>query len=234
MFETPEGVNLALRLAGPISRAAAQAIDWLIRLVLYVVLAPLAAFSGVGTGLMLLGLFLVEWFYPVWFELRSGATPGKKAMGLVVVHDDGTPVGPSASLIRNLLRALDFLPLFYSTGLISMLIDRDFRRLGDLAAGTLVVYADGPRVDRQIPEQPPRAPAGRLDTDLQQAILDFAERSPRLSRARCAELAELAVGDGLIGTGAGMGAGMGAARGERGEAAVADLLGVANWIARGR
>ena len=226
MFETPEGVDLALRLAGPIPRAAAQVIDWLIRLMLYLVLTPLAALSGVGVGLMLLGLFLVEWFYPVWFELRSGATPGKKAMGLLVVHDDGTPVGPSASLIRNLLRALDFLPLFYATGLISMLIDRDFRRLGDLAAGTLVVYADRPRVDRHIPEHPPRAPVGRLDTDLQQAILDFAERSPRLSRARCAELAELAAGDGQIGKGVG--------RGERGEAAVADLLGVANWIARGR
>lgn len=223
MFETPEGVDLALRLAGPVPRAAAQAIDWLIRLVLYLVLTPLAAFAGVGVGLMLLGLFLVEWFYPVWFELRSGATPGKKAMGLLVVHDDGTPVGPSASLIRNLLRALDFLPLFYATGLISMLIDRDFRRLGDLAGGTLVVYADRPRVDRHIPEHPPRALAGRLDTDLQQAILDFAERSPRLSRARCAELAELAASDGLIGGGVG-----------RGEAAVADLLGVANWIARGR
>jgi hypothetical protein len=165
---------------------------------------------------------LVEWFYPVWFELRSGATPGKKAMGLVVVHDDGTPVGPSASLIRNLLRALDFLPLFYATGLISMLIDRDFRRLGDLAAGTLVVYADRPRVDRHIPERAPRAPTGRLDTDLQQAILDFAERSPRLSRARCAELAELAVDKGSGG------------RNQGGEAAVAELLGVANWIARGR
>lgn len=217
---------MALRLSGPVPRAAAQAIDWLIRLILYLVLAPLAAFSGVGVGLMLLGLFLVEWFYPVWFELRSGATPGKKAMGLLVVHDDGTPVGPSASLIRNLLRALDFLPLFYATGLVSMLIDRDFRRLGDLAAGTLVVYADRPQGDRHIPEQPPRAPAGRLDTDSQQAILDFAERSPRLSRARCAELAELAVGDGLIGRGVDTS--------KHGEAAVADLLGVANWIARGR
>ena len=210
-----------MRLAGPIPRAAAQAIDWLLRLLLYLVLAPLAALSGVGVGLMLLGLFLVEWFYPVWFELRSGATPGKKAMGLLVVHDDGTPVGPSASLIRNLLRALDFLPLLYATGLISMLIDRDFRRLGDLAGGTLVIHADRRVTDRCIPEHPPRPLTGRLDTDMQQAILDFAERSPRLSQARCAELAELATGrrDG---------------QDRRGEAAVADLLGIASWIARGR
>ena len=211
-----------MRLAGPIPRAAAQAIDWLIRLGLYLLLTPLAALSGVGMGLLLLGLFAVEWFYPVWFELRSGATPGKKALGLVVVHDDGTPVGPSASLIRNLLRALDFLPLFYATGLISMLIDRNFRRLGDLAAGTLVVYADRAATDRQIPEQPPRPPTRRLDTDMQQAILDFAERSPRLSRARGAELARLAAGHQPSAGDAGD------------EAAIAELLGIANWIARGR
>lgn len=217
IFETPEGVDLELRLAGPAPRAAALAIDWAIRLVLYLTLTPLMALSGLGIGLFLLALFLLEWFYPVFFELRSGATPGKKAMGLVVVHDDGTPVGPSASVIRNLLRAVDFLPLLYGVGLVSMLIDRDFRRLGDLAAGTLVVYADRATGERHIPEQPPQAPDGHLDTELQQAILDLAERSPRLSRARCAELAVLVIGDG-----------------ERTEEAVDELLGLANWIARGR
>lgn len=217
VFETPEGVDLELRLAGPAPRAAALAIDWAIRALLYLMISPLIALSGLGVGLFLLALFLMEWFYPVFFELRSGATPGKKAMGLVVVHDDGTPIGPSASLIRNLLRAVDFLPLLYGTGLVSMLLDRDFRRLGDLAAGTLVVYADRPAGERRIPEQQPRAPSGRLNTELQQAILDFAERSPRLSRARCAELAELLI-----------------AEDERGESAADELLGIANWIARGR
>ena len=220
IFETPEGVDLELRLAGPVPRAAALAIDWAIRLGLYLALAPLMALSGLGVGLFLLALFLLEWFYPVFFELRSGATPGKKAMGLVVVHDDGTPVGPSASVIRNLLRAVDFLPLFYGVGLVSMLLDRDFRRLGDLAAGTLVVYADRALGERHIPEQPPRAPSGHLDTALQQAILDLAERSPRLSRARCAELAALVIGDGK--------------RDEHSDESVDELLGLANWIARGR
>ena len=102
------------------------------------------ALAGLGQGLMLLGFFLLEWFYPVFFELRSGATPGKRAMGLRVVHDDGTPVGAVASVIRNLLRVADFLPLFYAAGLVSCLVDRDFRRLGDLAAGTLVVHSEPP------------------------------------------------------------------------------------------
>ena len=215
VFETPEGVDLGLRLAGPVPRAAAFVIDLLIRAALYLVLTPLMALAGLGGGLVLLALFLTEWFYPVWFEVRSGATPGKRALGLAVVHDDGTPVGPSASLIRNLLRAVDFLPLFYGVGLVSMLVDRDFRRLGDLAAGTLVIYAECPPVERRIPEYSPCAPAGRLDIEMQRAILDYAERSPRLSAPRRVELAELATGD-------------------RGDAAVARLLGIANWLARGR
>ncbi|MGB5834863.1 MAG: RDD family protein [Thiohalocapsa sp.] len=216
-FETPEGVDLELRLAGPAPRAAALAIDGAIRLALYLLLTPLMALAGLGIGLFLLALFLVEWFYPVFFELRSGATPGKKAMGLIVVHDDGTPIGPSASVIRNLLRAVDFLPLFYGVGLVSMLVDRDFRRLGDHAAGTLVVYGDRPPGERRIPKYPPKVPAERPDSELQQAILDFAERSPGLSQARCAELAELVT----------------SGQGERGGAAVDQVLGVASWIARG-
>jgi len=218
VFETPEGVDLSLRLAGPVPRAAAFAIDLLIRYALYIVLMPLVALAGVGIGLMLIGFFLLEWFYPVFFELRSGATPGKKVMGLVVVHHDGTPVGPSASLIRNLLRVVDFLPVLYATGMVSMLIDRDFRRLGDLAAGTLVVYAERSRGKRAIPEEAPRPPSRPLSIETQQAILDFAERSPRLSVARRTELAELVP----------------SADGARGQAALDNLLGVANWIARGR
>jgi uncharacterized RDD family membrane protein YckC len=218
VFETPEGVDLNLRLAGPVPRAAALAIDILIRYALYVVLLPLVALAGVGIGLMLIGLFLIEWFYPVFFELRGGATPGKKVMGLVVVHHDGTPVGPSASMIRNLLRVVDFLPVLYATGMASMLIDKDFRRLGDLAAGTLVVYAERPRGERAIPVRPPLPPSRTLSIETQQAILDFAERSPRLSVARRAELAELAP----------------SADGARGQLALDNLLGIANWIARGR
>jgi len=218
VFETPEGVDLALHLAGPVPRAAAFVLDLLIRIALYLALTPLLGLAGVGSGLMLLALFLLEWFYPVWFEVRRGATPGKQALGLLVVHDDGTPVGPSASLIRNLLRAVDFLPVLYGTGLITMLLDRDFRRLGDLAAGTLVIHAPPARILHDIPTRPPRPADRPLDLATQQAILDFAERAPRLSPARRAELAEvLTAGDGL-----------------HGEAAVERLLGIANWIAGSR
>ncbi len=218
IHETPEGVDLVLRTAGPVVRAAALAIDSLIKGALFLVLFPLIGLSGFGMGLLLLGVFLVEWFYPVFFELYSGATPGKKAMGLAVVANDGTPLTPAASLIRNLLRVADFLPLAYGTGLVCTLIDRDFRRLGDLAAGTLVVHTRLTAGRSEIPQRTPVAPPQPLPLDVQQAILDFAERSPRLSEARCTELAEV----------------LSPVSGQHGESAGQTLLGYANWLTRGR
>jgi uncharacterized RDD family membrane protein YckC len=108
---------LEFRLAGPIVRAAAWAIDAVIRAVLYLALAIIMSlFGGVGMAVMLIGFFLIEWFYPVIFELHNGATPGKRMMGILVIQDNGTPVTPSASVIRNLLRTADFLPVLYATG----------------------------------------------------------------------------------------------------------------------
>ena len=191
LYETPEGMDLALRVAGPAPRALALLIDLVIRLALYAVLVPLLVFSGTGMGLALLGAFFLEWLYPVVFEVQSGATPGKRALGLRVVHDDGTPVALPASLIRNLLRVVDFLPLFYGVGLVSTLVDRDFRRLGDLAAGTLVVHRrPGPGRSAPPLEAPPVAPPPGLSLATQQALLAFRERAPRLSPARREELAE--------------------------------------------
>jgi uncharacterized RDD family membrane protein YckC len=207
-----------LSAAGPLVRAAALAIDGLIKGALYLALVPLAAFSGLGLGFLFLGVFLLEWFYPVYFELRSGATPGKRAMGLAVVADDGTPLTPAASLIRNLLRVVDFLPLAYGAGLVCSLADRDFRRLGDLAAGTLVVHARTASLPRVIPRREAAAPPLRLPIELQLAILDYAERCHRLSPQRRAELAAI----------------LSPLHGRRGQAAEQALLGYANWLLGGR
>ena len=93
--------------------------------------------------LCLLLMFVLEWFYPVIGEVYfRGASPGKHLLGLRVVHDNGTPVGFSASMIRNLLRFVDFLPALYAFGLLSMFASTSFKRLGDWAAGTVVVYKD--------------------------------------------------------------------------------------------
>ncbi len=143
-FETPEGVELRLTAAGVGARAGAWIIDAFFRAGVYVVAAlVLLVLGGLGQGLMLIVVFIGEWFYGVLFEvLRQGQTPGKRAAGVRVVHDDGTPVGWNAALLRNLLRFADFLPIGYGIGLISMSIHPRFKRLGDLVAGTLVVYVD--------------------------------------------------------------------------------------------
>ena len=188
---TPEGFELTLRLAGPVPRALAYAVDLAIRVALFAALAmSLSLFRGGGTGLMLITAFLLEWFYPVAFEVWwSGATPGKRAFGLAVLGDNGTPVSFGASVTRNLLRAIDFLPMLYAFGLVSMLVSRDFKRLGDLAAGTIVVYRDRPGTRAAIPAAPPLAPAVALSLEERRAILDFAERHATLSEERADEVA---------------------------------------------
>jgi uncharacterized RDD family membrane protein YckC len=193
VVETPEGVELALHVAGPVPRALAWVIDFLIRTVIYIVLAFTFSVMGkMGMGLLAIVVFLMEWWYPVLFEVHDhGRTPGKRALGLHVLHDNGTPVGWSASLVRNLLRAVDFLPLFYGFGLAAMLVNRDFKRLGDLAAGTVVVHAHENGRYLRLPAVSPLMAPVPLTREEQRALLDFAERSELLSAERRVELARL-------------------------------------------
>ena len=84
---------------------------------------------------------MVNWLYPVIFELTpAAATPGKRVMGLVVLMANGLPITPAGCLIRNLLRVVDVLPVLYACGIVSLLLRNDSRRIGDLAAGTVVAY----------------------------------------------------------------------------------------------
>src|SRR4051794_26199228 len=103
---TPEGIELTLHLAGPVPRAGAGAIDLALRIGLVLVVAIAALQLGrAGWGVVLLTMFFVEWLLPAWFEAAwRGQTPGKRAMGLMVLNDDGTPVRWPAALTRNLLR----------------------------------------------------------------------------------------------------------------------------------
>lgn len=192
--ETPEGVELTLRVAGPFSRALAWLIDQLIRMVLYMVVGTFVAFLGqVGMGIFMIFAFFTEWFYPVLFEvLWHGATPGKAAMGLAVIQDDGTPIEWVPSIIRNLLRFADFLPMAYLIGLISIVLNRDFKRLGDIVAGTVVVYRDRAKKPAQLHEALPLPVSVPLDIAEQRAIIDYAERAPAWSQDRVLELAEIA------------------------------------------
>lgn len=192
--ETPEGIALSLRPAGLVSRGLAYLIDLAIRAGLVLVAARVAGLTGgMGQAFFLIGYFALEWGYPVVFELAlSGGTPGKRIMGLRVVMDSGLPVTPAASLLRNVLRTADFLPALYGFGIAAMLLRTDFKRLGDMAAGTLVGYSDTVSLHGDLPLAEPVAPAMPLSPREQAAIVSWAGRSIRLTPARFEELAHLA------------------------------------------
>jgi uncharacterized RDD family membrane protein YckC len=192
--ETPEGITLELRPAGLAARLYAFLLDMLIRMaLLYAVAIAMAFTGGIGVALWLILLFALEWLYPVVFELsRSGATPGKRALRLKVVMDNGLPITPAASLTRNLLRVADFLPFLYGFGVASMLLRHDFKRLGDLAAATLVVYEPRSAPKASFHDLTPRPPARPLDARDQAAVIALAARAPRLTASRVEELAQFA------------------------------------------
>jgi uncharacterized RDD family membrane protein YckC len=206
-IHTPEGVDLELPLAGLGSRFAARMIDELIKLAIIVALFAAAALAAGGaepagrpsdTSLWALAAvvtvaFLINFFYEVLFEtLGSGRTPGKRSTGLRVVALDGRPVTFLASSVRNLLRVIDALPFAYVIGMISLLVSPRNQRLGDLAAGTLVVreIKSPAPVTRQALEQAPLWDVTSVTAEEAAAVGRFLERretfEPR-ARARLAE-----------------------------------------------
>ncbi|MEP6907137.1 MAG: RDD family protein, partial [Pseudoxanthomonas sp.] len=150
---TPEGVALHLPAAGPVPRAVAWVIDLAIRLAILLLIGMLLGLLGAaGQGLYLILTFLIFWAYPILFEaLWQGQTPGKKAMSLRVVSNNGAPVGWLAAITRNLLRTVDMLPFGYAAGLVACLADPYARRLGDMVAGTLVVHHERERRQAAAP-----------------------------------------------------------------------------------
>jgi uncharacterized RDD family membrane protein YckC len=194
-------------------------LDWVIRLaIMYAAAIITSLLGGIGYAFWLILLFVLEWFYPVIFELTpSGATPGKRVFGLKVVMDNGLPVTVAAAATRNLLRVADFLPLAFGFGAVSMLVRRDSKRLGDLAAATLVVHV--PRTERRIliDDVPAIAPARPLGPEDQAALVALAARAPRLTAERLDELAGLA-------------ASVSGDAGRSGYDVTRRVLGVAHWV----
>jgi uncharacterized RDD family membrane protein YckC len=192
-IETPEGIDLMLRPAGLVPRSLAFGIDLMIRgTIMGSLFFFFSLFDKFGMGLNALVLFLGTWWYQVLFEvLNQGRTPGKQIMGLRVVHDDGTPIGWTASLTRNLLRFVDMLPFGYGLGAVSCLQHPMFKRLGDLAAGSLVIYSDASIERPLLPKTAPRVPPFALTLEEQRAVLSFVERQNSLSAERKQELAAI-------------------------------------------
>jgi len=192
-IETPEGVSLRLRAAGPLPRAQAWTIDLVVRLVvLAVAMMPLSLFGIGGRGLAMLLMFALTWAYWVVCELwLDGQSLGKKALGLRVVNADGTPVTWLPSVTRNLLRVVDALPGVYGVGLASTLIDAHARRLGDIVAGTLVVHVKEWAAGQQVPAAPALPLPLPLAAEEQAVLVDYAERAGQLTLSRQEELANL-------------------------------------------
>jgi len=194
---TPEGISIAICPAGPGRRAFAWAIDtllWLLFLTLLRIGLPSALGSGgLASGTFLICLFVSSWGYPVLCEVyMGGMTLGKRFMGLEVVRADALPVGWRESALRNLLLVADFLPIGYATGLVCMLADKQFRRLGDLVAGTVVIYHSKPKPRRVVTRDTAEPLPWPLSPEQQRALIDLVERAERLSPARRLELADLA------------------------------------------
>ena len=142
---TPENVTFEFELAGPATRAAAWVLDLVAMGVMLTMLGIALSVAGpalasLATVIMMVASFLVLWWYGALFEwgLR-GQTPGKRLFGLRVLQRNGLRLTFAQAVIRNLVRMVDVLPVSYLVGGASLLLDPDQRRLGDIAAGTIVV-----------------------------------------------------------------------------------------------
>ena len=192
--ETPEGIEISMRPAGFPVRAWACLIDTLLQMLALSICSAALGWAGrFGYGLFLVCAFVILWFYPVVFELAPGAaTPGKRAMGLEVLMANGLPITPAGSLLRNLMRVVDFLPSLYTCGILTLLLRADARRLGDLAAGTMVAYRARPD-PTPFAAATPAPPRVALSEQQQRALSAFAVRVERLTPERAEEIAEIAL-----------------------------------------
>jgi uncharacterized RDD family membrane protein YckC len=219
-IETPEHIVFRYRVAGPSRRFLAFVLDLcvcygslaLLTVILLLAIAGGAAvtgaaegMTGLSAGLWLLLLFAAQWLYFAVLEAWFGRTPGKAALGLRVVTATGRPVGLRAAALRNLLRPAEALPLESTAGLVSpaglvsMAATERFQRLGDLAAGTMVIVSERAGAAAPVVLWPP--PEAReladlpdtvhLDADERLAIEMFLRRRARLGAAREFELAAM-------------------------------------------
>lgn len=141
---TPENVTFEYELAGIPSRALAWGIDVLVMLALLLgtqqIASALGVLGGFAVVFALVGAFLVQWWYSALCEWKlGGQTVGKKVVGLRTLQLDGLRITFLQATIRNLCRIVDLLPAVYLVGGLAALLDGHGRRLGDLAAGTVVV-----------------------------------------------------------------------------------------------
>lgn len=216
ILETPEGAELEIRPAGLLARGIAFVVDELIRILFIVLIGTIATVMGAALGpaadriiggALLIAIFVISWFYGVFFEqLNDGKTPGKVVASIKVTNAEGTPVGIMQSIVRNLFRPVDslgfsmvgFLLLglpgmipFGLPGLFFVLFSKDFRRLGDHLADTIIIYTNQPRVVPYKGVSTPASIPATLSLQDQNLLLAFQDRSTEFSDERKVELAEV-------------------------------------------
>lgn len=221
-LETPEGAIIHVRPAGIAIRAGAFLVDEMIKTCINVAVLFLIRIlmpGPLGTMITYLTIFLVMWFYGVLFEVfNDGRTPGKAMVNLKAVNADGTPIRLPAALIRNVFKVLEGLPLACVPAVASMAITKNFRRLGDVVANTIVIYDDKPstaKISEVVVAKP--LPAS-LTADEQVMLTEYQSRVVSFSRPRATELAEI----------------LQPLHGESGEPAVKATLGYAQGIRGGQ
>jgi uncharacterized RDD family membrane protein YckC len=205
------GIDVSLPVAGAGARAFAFLIDWLIRLILALAWFAAAALIYNGTvsvtppldneagwfGGVVAPALAIYFLYHYLLELiMRGRTPGKRMAGVRIINRDGSAPGVSALLTRNVFRLIDSLPLFYGIGLIAVMATHEHRRIGDMAAGTLLAY-DAPALLTPTTAGNPAAYA-RYDAVAAELVAELLERWPLLtSEARCQLALQLLARQGL-------------------------------------
>ncbi|NLS92205.1 MAG: RDD family protein [Planctomycetaceae bacterium] len=218
---TPENVSFRYHVAGPFRRLPAFLIDLALQAVLLMIAAMGVQFMSVAFGLsgffLGMGGFLIFWFVLSWFygglfeTYWNGQTPGKRLMRIRVIGTDGQPINGLQAVLRNLLRAIDCQPMYmfslnrqlimagflYQFGLFSTLMNNRFQRLGDLAAGTMVIVEerqwfqgiiqiDEPDVIRLVQQIPPSFQAS---PSLARALAAYVQRRLAFPAMRRIEVA---------------------------------------------
>lgn len=184
---TPERVSVELPIAGLGSRAMAYLIDVLllgaVALVVYFAISLFVAefanvVLGLGRSTLAIGIAVLGtglWLYWTLFEVAwNGQSPGKRLVRIRVVKSDGSPTTFFASAVRNLIRFVDFLPTCYPVGVITMLIDKKHRRLGDLLAGTVLVRDE--KVSLEVYARLEAATASAVEVNVLEIGLKFLQR----------------------------------------------------------
>lgn len=217
-IDTPEQVALEFSLASIGSRFLALALDTLIQGVSAVVLFFLAifaaAFSASAAGVVLpseagpwiLGALIVGWFtvyagyFAIFEAMWNGQTPGKRVVGLRVIHASGRPISVYEAVLRNVVRIADQMPGIYAVGIVAVFVTERSQRLGDLAAATVVVHeavkeralAEAPAPRRTGPAVPHYGAARLSSDEIGVVELFFRRRSDLDGVARVRMAAQIA------------------------------------------